>query len=271
MMELFQIGVDILNTSVSTKTRKILAQTGSNVGQGQVDADNVEWWQHVGFASRPAKPVKGKEAAQALVVRTGTIDAAIASQDLRSLPVYGELDHGETCLYAGGVDGKAQGRVLLKKDGSVNIFTKSGNTSGGNGMGIFVNPDGSISIASHNGAAVLIETDGSLKLFNGSGGIQIKADGSVNVASSGKLQVSGASVTLGGPAAQPIALALPTTTALTAIAASLAAIYAVVNGNTPATPVTNGTLAQYLQPLTLLVGLVAAQTLILPSLRTQSD
>lgn len=226
LADAFQLGVDVLGTSVSEKTKKILAQTGSVVGQGQTDADNVEWWQHVGFASRPPKPEAGKQAAQTVVIRGGGTDAAIASQDLRSLALYGSLAPGETCLYAGGVDGLAQARILLKADGSINLFTKKENTSSGSGFGIFVNPDGSISLAGTEGNAVLLTADGSVKIFNASGGVQIKPDGHIKIASSSKVEISGASITLGGAAALPLAIGPQTVTAITALQAQITALQA---------------------------------------------
>lgn len=273
-MELFQVGVDILNTTLSTKTKKILAQTGTNVGAGLTQADGVEWWQPQGLASRPSKPDKGKEAAQALVIRNGTIDCAIACQDLRSLPIYGELDHGETCLFAGGLDGRAQGRVLIKKDGSVNIFTKSGNTSAGDGMGIFVNPDGSISVASHKGNAVLLQTDGAVKIFNASGGVLIQPDGSIKLASGAKVEISGASVTLGGATALPVALGPPTLAAIGAIALALGGVYSAAAGKASGSPggtVTNADLKTVLEPLVAMATAVGLQAPLIQSKRTSSD
>lgn len=214
----------VLKTTVSSATKKILAQTGSVVGQGQTDGDNVEWVQHVGFASLPPNPVAGKETAQAFVVRAGGIDTAIASQDLRGLALYGNLKPGETCIYACGADGNAQARILLKADGSINFFTKKGNTSSGSGMGVFINSDGSVSITGTEGNAVLLGSDGSVKVFNASGGFQIKQNGDVKIASSGKVEISGASITLGGTAALPLAIAPQVVTAISALQTQVTAV-----------------------------------------------
>lgn len=214
-----QVGFDILSTTVETTTKKILAQIGNVVGQ-TVDSDNVEWWQHYGFASRPPKPEPGKSAAQAVVLRGGDHDIAIASQDLRGLELYGQLDHGEVCIYAAGEDGNAQARVLLKKNGSINLFTKKGNTADGAGMGIFVDPDGSISLAGGSGAGFQLSADNSVKLFNAAGSFQIKADGKMRVASKTKLDISAPAIALGGGAASaPVVVA----TDLTAFAGLVAA------------------------------------------------
>lgn len=196
---LVHVGLDILTTTVNAATKRILAQTG-DVVKDATDTDGAEWWQHVGFASRPPKPQAGKQAAQAVVLKTSDRDVIVGSVDQRGLDLYGNLDHGESCLYAAGEDGEAQARILLKKNGSINLFTKSGNTSDGEGMGIFVNPSGEISVASHNGAALLIGSDGSVKLFNASGALQVSATGAVKLSSVASVAVSAPSITLGGSA-----------------------------------------------------------------------
>lgn len=140
-MNLLQIGIDVLTTTVSKATNKILAQVGNVVGEVS-ENDNVEWWQHYGFFSRPPKPEKGKKAAQAIVVDRGGRSAAIASQDQRGLELYGNADHGEAGIYSAGEDGKGQARVLCKKDGSVNIYTTHDNTDQGRAVYLRVAPDG---------------------------------------------------------------------------------------------------------------------------------
>lgn len=287
LADAFQVGVDILNTTVSSKTKKILAQTGDVNGSGQTDADNVEWWQHVGFASRPANPEKGKQAAQALVLRQGGHDAAFASQDLRGLDIYGQLAPGESCVYATGADGTAQARILLKANGSINLFTKAGNDSGGAGMGIFINPDGSISIANPTGAAVLIGDDGAIKIFNGSGGIQVTDGGDIKLGSGGKVVISGGSVTIGGPSALPIAIGPNVVTAISSLQTQLTALSAYVTADAAwAAAVQADPTHAAASSLIAAVGTtasagaaavasgataVSAASAIIPSLRTSSD
>lgn len=140
-MSLIRRGVDILTTTLDRVTNKILAQTGNVVGE-VAESDNVEWWQHVGFSSRPSNPTKGKTAAQALVMEEGGHDVAFASQDTRSQEIYGNLKPGETCLWAGGADGLAQARVIEKADGSINIYTTDTNTKDGKAVYFRVAPDG---------------------------------------------------------------------------------------------------------------------------------
>lgn len=197
---LFFIGADILTTTVNKVTRKILAQTGSVVGE-IVDADNVEWWQQVGFASRPSKPTKGKAAAQGLGIRRGDYDICFASQDVRCLAIYGELDHGETCIFAAGSDGTAQGRILLKKDGSVGIYALQGNAAGGASVTIQVLPSGVINLAGPFGGISI--ADGKTTMLSSAGaGVQLDANGVTMI---GQTITANGSVVLGDATATGVA------------------------------------------------------------------
>jgi hypothetical protein len=132
--------LDVLHTSVSEKTNRIVAQIGSVVGR-TVDGVNAEWWQHIGFKSRPSKPIGGKSSARVVAVRRGAVDAIIATEDDRGLELFGNLADGESCVYAAGDDGKAQARITLKGDGSINIYTTDTNTSDGTSVYLRVAPD----------------------------------------------------------------------------------------------------------------------------------
>jgi hypothetical protein len=284
---LFKVGLDVLTTTVNRTTKKILAQLG-DVHKQTTDTDNAEWWQHIGFASRPPKPEAGKRAAQTTSFCAGDHDVVFASQDLRGLELYGQLDHGETCVYAPGLDGLAQARVILKKNGSLHLFTKTGNTDSGKGMGVSVNSDGSISVAG-DGNAVLIGSDGSVKIFNASGGIQVTADGSVKLASGAKVEISGASITMGGPTALPVAIGPNVVTAITAlqaqitalqteIAATAAALVACMNIPGPILPPHGAAAAAATTAVGAAATIVISQTVatsaasaIVPALRTSAD
>lgn len=161
-------GLDVLKTTLSAKTKAIVAQIGDAVNK-VVEQDNVVWWQHVGFASRPPRPEAGRRAAQVIVAKAGDHDHAIASRDLRGLDLYGTLADGETCLYGAGEDGTAQGRVLIKKNGNVVIFTAKGNTSDGTGVTIQCNSDGTINIGSEFGGIQLNSSKLTLLHANGAG------------------------------------------------------------------------------------------------------
>lgn len=124
------VGLDLLTTTVNQATGRIIATTG-NVKKNTRESDSVEWWQHVGLASRPPNPEAGKQAAQAVILKTSDRDVAIASVDQRGLGLYGNLKAGETCAYAAGADGESQGRTLWKGNGSITHFTTSDNTVDG--------------------------------------------------------------------------------------------------------------------------------------------
>jgi hypothetical protein len=216
---LIQVGFDILTTTVDAVTKKITAQLGSVVGQ-TVDTDGAEWWQHVGIATRPPKPEAGKKAAQALVLRMGDHDIVLASQDLRGLELYGALDHGETCIYAPGEDGEGQARILLKKDGSVSLFTKQGNTSGGTGMLIQVDAaNNAIRLLNADGHGIIIDSDG-IKLTAGNAALSLNADGSLALVGTGQAQVDGGSIVLGSVAVPGVNSVLTGVTGLVGVAST---------------------------------------------------
>jgi hypothetical protein len=285
---MIQVGIDILTTTVDPKTKKILVQLG-DVHRESTDTDNAELWQQTGFASRPPKPEAKKTAAQAAVFKAGDHDIVFATQDLRGLVLYGQLDHGETCVYAAGPDGTGQARALFKKDGSINLFTKKGNATAGAGMGIFITVGGAISMASHNGAAILLEEDAAIKMFNGSGGIQIKPDGHIKIASGSKVEISGASITLGGPSALPIAIGPNVVTAIAGLQAQILALQvecaaiatafvACMNFPGPIIPAHGSLAAGATAAVGVALGLItsqtastAAATALIPSLRNSTD
>lgn len=204
---LVHVGLDILTTTVNSATKRILAQTG-DVVKDATDADGAEWWQHVGFASRPPKPQAGKQAAQAVVLKTSDRDVVIGSVDQRGLDLYGNLDHGESCLYAAGEDGEAQARVLLKKDGSINLYTRKGNTSSGAGMIIQIDAvNGAIRIVNDQGYGLIIDADG-VKLTAKNSALVLAGGGDVTLVGKGKTQVDGSGIVIGSIAAPGVNSAL---------------------------------------------------------------
>lgn len=197
---LIQAGFDVLTTTVSAKTKKILAQLGSVRGE-TTDSDAAEWWQHVGFASRPSKPIAKTSAAQTIKVSAADRDLCVASQDLRGLELYGSLDFGETCLYAPGETGTAQARIVLKKDGSIHLYTRQGNTSTGGGMVVQVDAaNDAIRLLNSQGYGLIIDGDG-ITLTTGTGALTIASSGNVKLVGTGTAQLDGTSVTLGSIAA----------------------------------------------------------------------
>lgn len=140
LSSIFQVGTDVLRTVLS-KTGLLLAQTGS-VTSEQTETDEVEWWQHVGFLSRPPKATAKQSACQAVTIRRGDRDVCIATRDLRGVELAGNIKEGETVIYAAGDDGKAQGRVICKADGSINVFTTDTNDATGSSVYFRVAKDG---------------------------------------------------------------------------------------------------------------------------------
>lgn len=216
---LFQVGIDILVTTLESKTKSILAQLGDVINK-VVDCDNAEWYQHVGFSSRPSKS-DGKTAAQAVAIRRSDRDIVIASKDPRSQAIYGSLKAGETAVYATGEDGTAQGRILLKSDSSINIFTRTSNSPSGTGMGIFVTPSqNKISIINGKGYGLVIDEDG-VKILSGDSAINLSSSGTIDVLGKGAVTVDGTAVVLGaGPVVPAVSNAIHGATGLTGIAST---------------------------------------------------
>lgn len=219
MASFIQAGFDILTTTVDAVTKKITAQLGSVVGK-TTDTDSAEWWQHVGIATRPPKPEAGKRAAQGLVMRLGDYDIVFASQDPRGLDLYGALDHGETCIYGAGEDGNAQGRILIKKDGSVSIFSKQGNAVGGTGMLIQLDAmNNAIRLLNADGHGIIIDSEG-VKITAGDSALSLNADGSSKLVGTGSTQIDGGNIILGSTAVPGVNSVLTGVTGLVGVAST---------------------------------------------------
>jgi len=115
-------GMDVLGTTQDAGTGAVIAQTGDVVAE-EPGSDGAEWWQHVGFASRPAKARKAQDAAQAVTLNRGDRDIVVASRDLRvTVP---PLAEGEAVLFAVGADLTVKASIVLKQDGTINITSAS--------------------------------------------------------------------------------------------------------------------------------------------------
>lgn len=156
---------DVLITVLSSATNAILAQIGDSTSD-HPDSDDAEWWQHTGFASRPAVPTQGNSACQGVVLKHGDRDVIIATRDVRALDIYGNLGDGETCVYAP----TGQARAVFKNNGAIALYTTSDNTDSGTSVMAYVGPD-------------------KIQLVNQFGGLTIDANGIV-------LTAGGAGVTL---------------------------------------------------------------------------
>lgn len=126
LSSLFKFGYDVLSTAIDTATNAISAQIG-DVSAGVAEASEDEWWQHVGFASRPAKGVLGQGASQCIAITRSDRNAIIATRDARGFAIYGNLKDGETCVYAPA----SMARTFYKADGSVTHYTTADNTPEG--------------------------------------------------------------------------------------------------------------------------------------------
>lgn len=203
----FQIGIDILNTIVDAATQSILAQTGDALNQ-VTESDRNEWWQHVGFISRPSKPDPKKASAQGVVIRQGDHDAVIASRDLRGQELKGSLDYGETCVYAPGTDGKGQARTLYKKDGSIHHYTRVGNSPTGAGMVMQLDASGNAArVLNGLGYGIVIDEDG-VSITSKDASLTLAANGDVTLVGKGNTQVDGSGIVIGSLAAPGINSAL---------------------------------------------------------------
>lgn len=220
LKSIFYNGLDILRTDVEGPNT-IMAQVGDATSGSSPEP--CEWWQHVGFASRPSE-VSGSgnnsDAAQAIVINRTDYDIVIASRDTRFQDIYGALKPGETCIYATGTDGKAQGRVLLKKDGSINLFSRKGNTSDGKAMGIFIDPGAdTITILNSKGYGLIIGPDG-VSVTAKDSALLLKSSGDCSLIGKGKTQIDGGGICLGSTAVPVANAALVGPTGLAGVAST---------------------------------------------------
>lgn len=192
-------GIGILNTVRDAVTNTILAQLGDEVAAQDI-SDNAEWWQQIGFASRPSKPERGKAGPQSIILRGAQRDACIASRDVRCNAVYGSLDYGETCIFAPGEDGTGQARALLKNDGGVHLYTRVGNSTGGAGMVVQLDAQSNaIRLVNGAGYGIVIDESG-ITLTAGESALTLSSDGSVKLVGKATTQVDGASIVIGSVA-----------------------------------------------------------------------
>ncbi len=214
---LFLFGVDVLKTVVKGTANTILAQVGDAVQQ-VTEGDLAEWWQHVGFMSRPPKPVAGRQAAQVLGIRRRDRDVIFASRDLRGQELAGTLADGETCIYAPGELGEAQARMLMKADGSINFYTRVGNTASGAGMSVILNPTtNTVSAINGLGFGFIADPNGT-KMTAGDAAISVNADGTIKITGKGQVQIDGTTIVLGSTVLPVVSAALKGPTGIAGVA-----------------------------------------------------
>ena len=139
---LFGISMDVMVATIDATTGIITAQTGDAVA-GITDSNGAELWQTFGFASLPSPPSGGASGAQCIAIKRATGDIIIAGRDARTGQIWGNLQPGETCIFASGADGGGQARIMLKQDGSVTMYTTEDNTSTGAAMMARLSPPNS--------------------------------------------------------------------------------------------------------------------------------
>ncbi len=216
--EIFHIGAAILSDTVDAVTNALTAQLGS-ITEEYVFSDSAEIYSDVGFVSRVGNAIAGKSAGECVAIK-GDRDIVIARRDLRGSEIYGNLGPGETCVYAGGTDGKSQGRVIIKNNGSVTLMTTENNLpadQGGQPVAFRISPTGGLEFTSQFGSITLDKTGFHVKTAAGPridmGGLVIpgldaipgigslvSAMGSYATITAPFVNIAGAAVTLGmGP------------------------------------------------------------------------
>jgi hypothetical protein len=221
----FDIGTDILNSEIDSKTGSISIQVG-DVFTKKKTYNEVEMWQFTSFASRPALAQPGKDAAQGIFINLVDQNICLATRDIRDQKIYGNLGYGECTVYASGPNNVGTARSMYKDDGSVCSIThliQEGNTSSGKPILMQISSDGKINIANSNYGAISIDSNG----------VSVASKGTLNLGSTGAMALIGStmalnagSVTLGANASQPIALAPD----LISWAGALVAYLAVMDG-----------------------------------------
>jgi hypothetical protein len=210
---LIEHGVDLLSTAIDSATGRIFAFLG-DVKAKRADPGRAKIAQPLGFASRARKADAGKAAAQVIVVRRSDGDIVIGASDSRTQEMYGALDDGESAVFAS--DGQA--RALFKKDGSVNLYTRVGNTSDGAGMVIQLDAaNNAVRILNGLGFGLIADASG-VTITAGDAALTLGADGNVTLVGTKQTQVDGASIVLGSLAVPGVNSAIHGPTGLAGIA-----------------------------------------------------
>ncbi len=211
---------DVISSELKGEKNALMYSVG-NLADKEA-AFEAEYWGTPGIACRPAKanPDAASGTAQALSVNSSGNNIILAMRDLRTNEMFGQLGEGETAVYC-----SHQGRMLLKDDGSINLFTTEGNVNGGPSMGVFIASDGSIKAVSSKGSAMIIDEDGA-KMFSAAGAVQV-TDSVTKISNTAKVAISAPSIVIGGPASTAIANLPEMTQILTMLAAIQAEIVAI--------------------------------------------
>lgn len=116
-----------------------------------------------------------------------------------SAATYGNLQEEELCIHPGDAD-NAINRILLKKDGSINLFTRQGNDPSGKGMTIAIDAvNNAIRILNGSGYGIIIDGSGIILTAKDSA-LTLGSDGNIKMIAKQQNQVDGATVVLGSVA-----------------------------------------------------------------------
>lgn len=231
----FDIGTDILNTEIDTKTGSISLQIGDVITK-KTTYQEVEMWQYTGFASRPAKAQPGKDAAQGIFLNLVDQNICLATRDIRDQKIYGGLQYGETTVYAAGPNNTGTARSMYKDDGTISSIThlvQEGNTSSGKPILIQMSSDGKMNLANSTYGAISIDSSGVSIVSNGT--LNLGAGGAVALIGS-TMALNAGSVTLGANASKAIALAPDLITWANALVSYLATMDGKIAAITSTTP-----------------------------------
>lgn len=197
---------DVLHSEVDDETKTITHQTGNAfAGETEASSECEDYTCPAGIASIPPPPTgdgEEREAAQFFKKNESDHDAILGHRDLRMNWIYGKLDQGETCVYAGGKDCKAQARSFWKADGSIAHTTAEGNAVGGSTFGVFITTGGSIDSVGKDCASLIRPND--ISIFTPDTSVSLNSGKAVVYASS-KINLDSGSIILGGEGAKPTA------------------------------------------------------------------
>lgn len=123
--DIAKVGHDVLSTTQSEQTGLITAQLGDVVTE-DATANEAEWNFPPGLVGRVRKPDAKQKAAQVVALTRSGNDAILGCRDERVASIVGQLDDGETAVFASAAGG---GVAIFKKDGSITVRNGAGSLS----------------------------------------------------------------------------------------------------------------------------------------------
>lgn len=108
---------------------------------GEILSQRAELWGTPGIISVPALPAQATnniDSAQALFYNRNGQNVVFAVRDTRSQSNAGNINPGETCVFAT----VGQARAICKNDGSVTLMTTDNNAANGNNITLSISPTG---------------------------------------------------------------------------------------------------------------------------------